>query len=276
MRLAARLRSWLARRSPILAAAFVVFGSATTGVAGKPTSLYAPPRAPTYSDLGESHLGNAFDDSYSITTGLLNKVLNVRAASPDTLHLVWAPTWLDLAPLGIQPPTGVDPTSIVVLAKATLVRFDRAFRGLDRTAVLQIRIRPVIDPIVWMGDVQPPLNIPSVGSPLAYGIPELEVEFFEAAHDGPKGAPIPERTWVRLIGSFVDRDFRLAIDRDPENPYLVPDLDENRWAFWVVENTLRSDFGIPTLENSVAILIGARFSPVFEQMLSEIPAPKFF
>ncbi len=242
----------------------------------KPVSLYVPPRSPAYSEYGVDHLENGFDFAYSITTGLLDKVLNVRAASPDTLHMIYAPTWAELAPFGVRTPAGVDPESAAVLDRRTLARFDRAFGSIGR-AVLQIRVRPVIDPIVWMtADVQPLDEIPDVGAPLAYGIARFEVEFFEAAHAGPKGELVPEKTWVRLLGSFVDRDFRLRIDADPAALYLVPDLDAHAWGFGIVENALRGAFDLPDLEAKVSRLIDTRFTPVFEQMLSEIPAPKFF
>lgn len=247
----------------------------------KPVSLHAPPRSPAYSENGLDHLENSFDFAYSITTGLLDKVLNVRAASPDTLHMIYAPTWAELAPFGVRTPAGVDPESAAVLDRRTLARFDRAFGSIGR-AVLQIRVRPVIDPIVWMREpselfpAQPPLEIVDVGEPLAYGIARFEVEFFEAAHAGPQGEAVPEKTWVRLLGGFVDRDFRLRIDADPAALYLVPDLDEHAWDFGIVENALRGAFDLPDLEAKVSQLIDTRFTPVFEQMLSEIPAPKFF
>ncbi|MFM7735819.1 MAG: hypothetical protein ACKPBU_07550, partial [Alphaproteobacteria bacterium] len=242
----------------------------------KGVSLYVPPGAPAYSESGLDHLDRGFDFAYTITTGLLNKVLNVRAASPDTLHGIFAPTWAELAPFGVPTPAGTDPAAPAVLDRRTLARFHRSFGSIGR-AILQIRVRPVIDPIAWMTpDVQPLSEIRDVGAPISYGIARFEVEFFEAAHEGPKGEPVPEKTWLRLLGQFVDRDFRLRLDPDPAVLYLVPVLDGHVWGFAIVDNALRGAFEPTDLSRKVAQLVDARYSPVFEQLLSEIPAPKFF
>jgi len=253
-----------------------VLDSSRIDLVRKAVSLHVPPRSPAYSESGLDHHERGFDFAWSITTGLLNKVLNVRAASPETLHGTYAPTWAELAPFGIPTPAGADPEAAAVLDRRTLARFHRAFGSIGR-AILQIRVRPVIDPIAWMtADVQPLFEIPGVGAPLAYGMPQFELEFFEAAHEGPKGEPVPEKTWLRLLGNFVDRDFRLRIDPDPAGLYLVPVLEDYSWGFAIVENALRGAFEPTDLSLKVARLVDARFTPVLEHLLSEIPAPKFF
>ena len=242
----------------------------------KPLAFDAPPRAPSFEESAQDHLGEPFEYAYTITTGLLNKVLNVRAASPDTLHLLYEPTWAELAPFGVRTPAGADPEAPAVLDRRTLSRLDRAFGSIGR-AVLRIRVSPVIDPIVYMSaDVPPQDEIPNVGAPLAYGIAQFRLDFFEAAHTDADGAPVPEKTWVRLLGGFIDRDFRLDPPSDPAAIYLLPRLDEHPWGFTIVENRLRGAFALPGLERNVSALVDARFTPVFEQMLSEIPMPRLF
>ena len=51
-------------------------------------------------------------------------------------------------------------------------------------------------------------------------------------------------------------------------------IEEQRRDSW--PNRLRGAFALPGLERNVSALVDSRFTPVFEQMLSEIPMPRLF
>lgn len=246
----------------------------------------APAEGQAYSPTATDHLDRRFDISYSIITGLLNKILNVRNASPVGLTRMYNPSWAELAEFGVALPQGEDPEDRATLNNTTLRQFDFGFLGIGNRT-LQIELKAIFDPIVYMpNDVTAETMIPNVGSPTVYGIEGLEVTFKERDTE-VNGETVPGKTWVRLLGRMVDRDFRFGISNRERAEYLIPHLTTDQWTFNIVETALPNcrmaftggggnEFAELRLERNVSRLIKNAFRDNMIEMLSEVPAPQLF
>lgn len=250
--------------------------------------FYAPQRGLAFSSDGKDHKGENFDISYSINTGFLNQILNMRSATPQGLHQIYKPTWEELSNQGVRIPAGKSPEQKATLNNVTLRQFDRSFIGIGRKT-LEIRVKPLLDPIVYMPpDPTAATRINGVGSPTTYGIETLEVTFKEKDKE-VNGENVEGKTWLKLIGGFVDKDFKLSIRSKAGAKTLKPHLRTDQWAFNVVETNLPlcpiafsgsggkgPVFCENRIERKVKSLISNAFQETFIKMLSDIPAPIYF
>jgi hypothetical protein len=249
----------------------------------------APPVVDPYAPDGQDHTrgGRKFDVAYTVTTGMLNSVLHTRSAFQETLHFVFRPTWGELQAIGVETPAGADPDEPALLDRQTLVQISPAFRGLPPGKSLELRVKPIWNPIVHMAPDLDPEEAAAEGRgpydmPLNYGIPILEVAF--KSPDQVRGAEVREgRIWLRLTGGFSDRYFRL----DFGETFLRPSLVDDRWGFVVRDNVM---LGCPMwvrdathpftcegeLEDKVAELMKNRLRDTFLEMLTQIPVPYRF
>ena len=252
--------------------------------------FHAEQRGIAFSDNARDHLGRKFDISYSINTGLLNQILNMRAATPESkLHKPLKPTWGDLAAFGVDLPAGASLDDKAVLNGRTMRQFDPAFISIG-SKTLEIKIRPIFDPIVYMPpDPTAQTTIPDVGAPTTYGIESLEVTFKEKDRT-VDGETVTGKTWLRLLGGFNDQEFNFAVRKKKGARFLKPNLVADNWQFNIVNNSLlgcRLEFmGLGgagrigacerRLERKVMQLIKAAFRDKFIELLSEVPAPIVF
>ena len=248
--------------------------------------FYTPGSLPFFSEIGEDHLQNPFDISYSITTSMLNRILNMRVATPQGLPVTYKPTWSELNTLGVSIPAGQNSDDSAVLDKATLVKFDPAFLLMPNKRLV-IEINPRFDPIVYMPpDFTVETEIPNVGAPTIYGIEGMEVTFKEKDRE-VDGEIVPGKIWLKLVGGFFDQDFRFSIGSERDQFFLNPHLTSDIWGFNITEIALpgcRLGFtgtGGPSvcenrLERQVTSLMKNAFQDIFIEMLSRVPVPKLF
>ena len=249
--------------------------------------FHSPVRGIVYSQDGRDSNGNLFDMSYTINTALLNKILNIRTATPQGLHQIYKPSWADLEEFGVRTPSGESPDDKATLDRSTLVKFDSAFLNIGNKK-LQIEVKPIFDPIVYMTpDVTAETEIPNVGAKTIYGIEALEVSFKEK--DRNVNGQIEEgQTWLRLRGGFFDQDFNFTISNRKEALYLLPNLITDIWGFNIIgapkvlcninfSGNVQQNFPCEErLERSVSRLMKKAFRDTFIELLSKVPAPQKF
>lgn len=238
-----------------------------------------------FSNNAEDHHGQHFDISYTITTGLLNRILNTRGASSN-LHFQFKPTWEELSVFGVQTPAGASPTDNAVLNKSTMKQFHSAFKGLGNSQV-EIFVEPMFDPFVYMPvDPTAGITIPGVGSPMAYGLENLSV-VFKTKDTKVNGVKVKGQVVMRAHVTFLARDFSLNINNAINDVYLNPNLDQANWEGNVVSNKLNGCAmyahypGVGqncerSLEDKIASLIRNHIEQSIENFVSRVPSPKLF
>ncbi len=258
----------------------------------KPFYFYHPEGAPLILSQAEDVLGDDFDQSFSVTTALLNRILNVRAAD-TSLRFKYKPTWAELQPFGVTKPANADDEDFAVLKKKTLKEFDPAFRdAISKDEEVEIEIAPIFDPMVFMHPDPPAqFTIPNVGSPTAYGIDSLEVIFRVKPKGSGKGtnskAAKTGRQLLRAHVGFLDVDFRLGLNSDPRTQFLVPNMVTDIWNTTIIDSEIKNCpkyllVNPPVgnceenLEANISELLEAKLRPVFIDYLSEVPSPQYF
>ncbi len=249
--------------------------------------FFSPPTAVPFSSDGRDHLGRLFDISYNVTTGMLNRILNMRVATPQGLNIVYKPTWEDMAAFGVVRPAGAAVTDRAILDRKALIRFDPAFLNIGNKK-LQIEVRPVLDPIVYMpADPTVANSIPNVGVRTVYGADTLEISFKEKDRV-VNGDVVAGKTWLKLRGGFVDLGFNFSISNKGKAYYLKPNLAADVWAFNISESPkilCDLNFSGPVapvnpcegrIEGKVARLMKTGLRPIFIELLSKVPAPQYF
>lgn len=245
--------------------------------------FYAPRRGIVFANDARDSIGRTFDISYTITTGMVNKILNMRTATPQGLNITYRPTWDDLAEFGVRRPSGASGEDRAVLNRSTLIQLDAAFINIGNKK-LEIEISPILDPLVYMApDLMQSIAIPNVGLPTTYGIDSLQITFKEKDKGGNRG-----KEWITFRGGFNDKGFNFSVTNKKDALFLKPNLARDEWDFNIYERPsviCRMNFGGsisgPSLcedriERKVARLIKKALRPIFIDLLSKVPAPQHF
>lgn len=211
-----------------------------------------------------------FDLSYAVTTGYLNQIVNLRAATH--LHFDFAPTKSDLYEAGFANSSG---DQLVTLNGTTLGRVHRMFEQLG-TTVVTIEIKPLLDPVIWMSP--DPYDLETYGAPLSYELPQLEVRFVDAG-----GVE-----WLVTRVSLLDENFTFSLDKDGGD-YLTARFSGEEWVgvtilknnFANVVKDPHGTFEPPTsrerdVEAALAALLGPTLREKLLHMVAQVPAPQRF
>lgn len=252
-----------------------------------PGMFLNPAAEASYFATGENNDGEAFDLSYTVTTGFLNQLLHTKSAS-DLLHFIYEPTWDDLAGFGATPAsTGHAADQPPPLDGTVLAFIEPSFAALGNKAV-RIRVEPTLDALAWMNPDPPSmLNDPVTGAPLAMGIGGLNIVFEEPPTLDPlTGAEVPGLIWLQLQFSGWDWDFRLDGTLEPRD-VLVPRYVFDYWGVSVQKTRLTGCPQVPhgiwepllscerALESTLQNLFAPLIAPRLLQMLTDsVPAPE--
>ncbi len=223
---------------------------------------------------GEDFEGDAFDVSYTLTTGFLNQVLRALTAT-SRLRANIEPTWSEL---GLTPPAGRSASSPAELTTRALAKLLPPFKALPEEA-MQIRVRPTLNPFVYM---PPDLPREQGTYPLTFQLGQLMIEFVSI-----RGGR--EETWLELAIDVFDPSFQLNLDSTPRAIVLRSAWGSPFWAYTATVNRLRNcpmkphlmvralaDACERKLEAIAGALVRSHLEPRLLDMLSEIPAPQWF
>lgn len=211
-----------------------------------------------------------FDLSYAVTTGYLNQIVNLRAATH--LHFDFAPTKTDLYEAGFANSGG---DQLMTLDGTTLGRVHRTFEQLGN-AVVTIEIKPLLDPVIWMSP--DPVDLKAYGAPISYELPQLEVRFVD----------VSGYEWLLVRMSIVDEDFTFSLDPDGGD-YLRANFSGDEWVGVTIlhnnfANVDEDPHGIlepPTSrERDIEAALAQLFAPTLKArmltMVDQVPAPQRF
>lgn len=218
----------------------------------------------------DPNTNRAFDISYAVTTGYLNQIVNLRAATH--LHFDFTPTKTDLYEAGFANSGG---DQLVTLDGTTLGRVHRMFEQLGTMAVT-IEVKPLLDPVIWMSP--DPYDLKTYGAPLTYELPQLEVRFVDAGG----------LEWLLTRVSVVDEDFTFSLDKNGGD-YLTARFSGDEWVGVTIlknnfANVVEDPHGIfepPTsrerdVEAALAALLGPTLREKLLHMVAQVPAPQRF
>lgn len=207
-----------------------------------------------------------FDFQYSLTTGLINRILATRTWPEFVLDV--QPSYRELGILGAP-----DPDAPAPLDGATLGSWFPALSDIGAGNAVNIVITPTLAPFTFM-----PSDWPDLAAPLYFFASQFELTITDGSG----------KQWARFVLDQFKNETELAF-AEADSPFLAHSTDSNiRWGAALIASELPScpirTAWTPAppsacgqaLARAVTGLVEGRLDAVRDSILSEIPAPQYF